>query len=491
MSELLEFILQHEEAFSSNSRRLASLYADFSNQRSTNPDGYYANVSAWKKALADAARAGVIPGQGNTHDLLSIRTGEELARALQHSKFGRPTCLAPVFHDAVSKKEFLPLKDFLNSPTNIYKTSWIPSPWSVLQWGLKQIGIIGQPGFGDKLEVGNFVVLSNLEVAAAGILKRMTLQTSAIDRILSRTEFLKRFADILNTTTRLSQNDLNILLVHLARDKQAISYNEQTIKFKPDSEALPTPITQEDTAIANLRDTLTRMNAQIPPLEERIAETDTAVREAVRKKQHFQAKAALKSKKLAESALQQRTNVVLQLEEVYAQLQQAADQIEIVEAMKAGAAALKGLNEKVGGAEGVSAVVDVLREEMATADEITNIINESAQPVDEGEIDDELEALERAEKEKREQAEKAEKERREQEEAAKTVAKLAVLEQAERERKEQVEEREKAKASEEDAKEEEQVEQASHELSRLSFQEDLEAEGVEKEREKEKVPIPA
>ena len=67
-------------------------------------------------------------------------------------------------HDATSKKEFLPLKDFLNSQTSIYKTSWVPSPWSVLRWSLRQLGVLGQPGLGDKLEVGNFIVLSNVEV---------------------------------------------------------------------------------------------------------------------------------------------------------------------------------------------------------------------------------------------------------------------------------------------------------------------------------------
>jgi charged multivesicular body protein 7 len=140
MSKLLDFILQHEEAFSSRSR-LSSLFADFSIQRTTNPDGYIANVSAWKKALIDAARAGVIPAPGDTHDLLNIRTGDELARALQHPAFGRPTCLPAIFHDAVSKKEFLPLKDFLESPISIYKKQWGPVAWSIVRWGLRQIGV--------------------------------------------------------------------------------------------------------------------------------------------------------------------------------------------------------------------------------------------------------------------------------------------------------------------------------------------------------------
>jgi charged multivesicular body protein 7 len=374
-----------------------------------------------------------------------------------------------VFHDAVLKKEMIPLKDFLASKESIYKTSWIPSPWKVLQWGLRQVGVMGQPRSPDKLGVGNFVVLKNVEVAADKILKKMKEHTSTADRVLSKADFLKRFSTTLNPASPLTTNDLNILLVHLARDKQAISYNAKTIKFKPELDALPAPITKDDEAIANLRDTLANINAQIPPLMEKISAADAAAREAVTAKQMVRAKAALRSKKLAETALAQRSDVALQLESVYTQLQSAADQVEIVEAMRAGADALKSLNEKVGGAEGVQGVVDAVNEQMATTEEITNIINETDQPLDEAEIDDEFEALERAEKEKAER-----------EEAEKTRARLAELAEAENETKQSQEKRA-----------EDDVDQASQAMSRLSFVQpdaDEETEGTEKE---ERLPVPA
>ncbi|KAJ4318142.1 hypothetical protein N0V94_004578 [Neodidymelliopsis sp. IMI 364377] len=459
MSELLDFVLQHEEAFKSQ-QRLASLYADFRQQLEINPDGYHANIAAWTKALTDAARAGVIPTQGTTHDLLNIRTADELARALQHPQYGKPTCLPAVFHEAVQKKEMVMLKDFLGSKTSIYKTSWIPTPWSALQWSLRQVGVLGQSAPPDKLAVKNYVVLKNVEVAGDEILKKMKEHTSTADRVLSRRDFLERFSHTLNPAAPLTNNDLNIILVFLARDKQAISYDAQTIKFKPEHEAQPLPITEEDAAIANLRDTLANINAQLPPLMEKIASANAAAREAVAAKQIVRAKAALRSKKLAETALAQRSDVALQLEGVYTQLQQAADQVEIVEAMRAGAAALKGLNEKVGGAEGVQGVVDAVNEQMATTEEITNIINETDQTVDEVDIDDEFEALERADREKREQ-----------EEAAKTAARLAELDEAERKQKQQEKEKEDSLEQSEDDKVEEKIEQASQGVANMSFQE--------------------
>ena len=462
--------------------RLASLYADFRQQLDINPEGYHANVVAWTKALTDAARAGVVPKQGTTHDVLNIRASNELAQALQHPQYGQPTCLPAVFHEAVQKKEMIPMKDFFTSKESIYKTSWIPSPWQVLQWSLRQVGVLGQPQSPRKLEAGNFVVVKNVEVAADEILKKMKEHTSTADRVLSRTDFLKRFATILNPSAPLTTDDLDVLLVFLARDKHAISYNAQTIKFKPEHEAVPLPVTEEDAAIANLRDTVANINAQLPPLMEKIAAADAAAREAVAAKQMVRAKAALRSKKLAENALAQRSDIALQLEQVYADLQHAADQVEIVEAMRAGAAALKGLNEKVGGAEGVQGVVDAVNEQMASTEEITNIINETSQPLDEDEIDDEFEALERADREAREK-----------EEARKTEARLAELEAVERKRRERdatEAERMKSQAlteESEDEKAEEQVNDASQRMARMSFQQQWEAE-VEN-AEEDHVPV--
>ena len=460
--------------------RLASLYADFRQQLDINPEGYHANIAAWTKALTDAARAGVVPTQGNTHDLLNIRSADALAKALQHPQYGEPAGLPAVFYEAVQKKEMIPLADFTSSKESIYKSSWLPSPWKILQWSLRQVGVLGQSRSPDKLQLGSFVVVKNVEVAADEILKKMKESTSTADRVLSKTDFLKRFSYTLNPAAPLTPNDLNVLLVFLSRDKQAISYNTQTIKFKAVHELGPSPVTEEDAAIANLRDTLANIQAQIPPLMEKITAADAAAREAVAAKQMIRAKTALRSKKLAEAALSQRSDIALQLDSVYTDLQQAADQVEIVEAMRAGAAALKGLNEKVGGAEGVQGVVDAVNEQMAVTEEITSIINETSQPLDEAEIDDEFEALEQAEKEKEEQVE-----------AARTAARLAELENLERQRAQKELEREKQEEQEQEEginrKTEEAVGEASQQLSRLSFQQTRDEGAMDTEEER---PVP-
>ncbi|KAK5020291.1 hypothetical protein LTR16_001269, partial [Cryomyces antarcticus] len=162
MSELLNFILTHEKAFRSRSR-LASLYSDFRLQAATNPDGYAANIAAWRDALTAAARAGLIPSQGIDHDLLAIRTGDELARALESREWGRPLALGTVIQDAVARKEMVPLREFLENKTIVYVRSWRVSPWQVVSWGLRQLGLTGRTAAEDKLAVGSFVIMANVE----------------------------------------------------------------------------------------------------------------------------------------------------------------------------------------------------------------------------------------------------------------------------------------------------------------------------------------
>jgi len=58
----------------------------------------------------------------------------------------------------------IPLKEFLNAKTSIYKKSWInvplPTPWQIAQWALRQIGL----GSTNKAADGEYVIMANVEV---------------------------------------------------------------------------------------------------------------------------------------------------------------------------------------------------------------------------------------------------------------------------------------------------------------------------------------
>ncbi|KAI6900326.1 hypothetical protein KC318_g11999 [Hortaea werneckii] len=432
MNELLEFLRTHEEAFRSRAR-VASLYSDFRNQRQTNPDGYHANASAWMRALTGAANAGLIPSlsASSQHDHFVLQTGEELARALQTQELGRPLALGSVIDEAVRKKELIPLKEFLEAKESIYAKHWLPTPWQVMSWGLRQLGVIGGESSEDKLVKGEFVIMANLEATAKAALDHVSKTASShTARIFSRDLLASTLCDALNVSS-LSQRDTSVLLMHLARDQAAIAYDPSTgtVKFHAPGEMKPASIEQEDITIASLRTLISGLEPQIQQLIQRVSELDTKAREAVAKKQNAVAKVALRQKKIAETKLQSRTATLTQVEEVYAKIEQAADQVEIVRVMEASSTTLRSLNQKTGGVEKVQDVMDSLRDSMQDAEEISGAISEvGTGQIDEGEVDDELEALEKAEREKMEESERKEREAREEKEAEETRKKLAELE---------------------------------------------------------------
>ncbi|KAI9705565.1 MAG: hypothetical protein M1836_006321 [Candelina mexicana] len=407
MSELLNFVLNHEEQF--RRARLASLYSDFRVQQTSNPDGYAANISAWQQALAHATRKGLIPSAGAaSNDLLTLRTGEELLRALETKEWGRPLALGAVVSEAVARKRIIPLDEFLTATKSVYARSWVVTPWQIAAWGLRQLGLAGGATGEDRLAVGKFVVLGNVEEAAKHVMKTMEGRTSRTDRIFSKDMFEREFAGIFDDSHDLTQSDFEVLLTFLSRDTREIAYDGQTIKFKSTTSPLPSPLTEQDSTIASLKTLIHSLNHQTHTLQTRITTLSLSVRTAIAQKNRLQATTSLHSQKLAEKALKQRTETLNQLEEVYSWIEQAADQVEIVRVMQASTGVLKNLNKEVGDVEKVEDIVEGLRVEMERVDEVGDVIGEGGMTgagLDDGEVEGELEIMEREERERRERVE--------------------------------------------------------------------------------------
>lgn len=175
------------------------------------------------------------------------------------------------------------------------------------------------------------------------------------------------------------------------------------MKFKSKDESAQ--ITQQDTTIASIKTLLSTLSKQVKNLENKVAELTASAKTALANKNRVSALSAVKSKKMAEHNLQQRLNTLVQLEEVYLKIEQAAGQVEIVQVMEASTGVLRGLHAQIGGAERVEDVIEELREEMSKVDEVGSIMNEAGPVFDEGEIDEELEALEKGEREAKEEQE--------------------------------------------------------------------------------------
>jgi charged multivesicular body protein 7 len=70
----------------------------------------------------------------------------------------------------VKKKDLIQLKEFLDAKQSVYAKSWIPTPWQILSWGLRQLGVLGDgtEGMDERVATADFVVMANVEVRPCG-----------------------------------------------------------------------------------------------------------------------------------------------------------------------------------------------------------------------------------------------------------------------------------------------------------------------------------
>lgn len=462
MSDLLTHLVQNEPSF--RAQRLPALYSDFRPQRTLNPDGYQANISAWRRALSAIASSGLAPTtKGSKPNCLVLTIDERLVRALESKSYGRPLALGAVLAEALKERDLMPVKDFLTARESVYKKGC----WGVMAvggWVLRTIGLTDGLGRTDKLPTGDFVVIANVEAAGKGFGERSAGLVTRFERTFSKAHFGKEFADQLVPGRVLSETDMDVLLRFLSRDRDVLLYDGSTVKIR-DSTTEEGGLTAEDASVAHLKELLSYLNHQTRALSAKIDELDSTAKAAVKNKNRIAALASLKSKKIAEASLQARYNTLASLEETAGKIQQASDNVAVVRVMEASGEALKRLNAAVGGAEGVEGVVERLRSQMDTADEVNAIMSESGTVVDEGEIDEELAAIE--DEERRKEEEIRERERKVEEEKRRVVQEREAEET--RRRLEAVESAKPLPEKEEDAKVEAEAEDTADRLSRMAI----------------------
>lgn len=375
--------------------------------------------------------AGLAPsgsGSSPNPNHVVLRADESLLRALESKQYGRPLALGAVIREATQEKDLISIQDFLKAKESIYYRPWSSIPWSVASWGFRHLGLTGALTLGgdERLPGGQFVVVANVEAASKSVLEQTAGLTSRFERTFSKVQFQAEFKDSIQKGQQLSDTDMEVLLRFMSRDQGVLLYDGKTIKIRNPDDQEPT-ITAEDETIASLRELAEYLSHQTTVLNNKIEELTTTAREAVAKKNRVSAMAALKSKKLAESSLQQRYATLSQIEEVSAKIEQASDNVQLVKVMGASTEVLKTLNAQVGGAERVEEVVDRMREQMGQADEINNILAEQGPVVDEDELDDELESMLQEQTSKEDVLERSRKEAAEQKEAEDIARRLADL----------------------------------------------------------------
>lgn len=301
-----------------------------------------------------------------------------------------------------------------------YKPRWWtpPSPSSVFSWALTKTGLYSStwksagnsPG---SLKQMQYVSLSALETAATHLLGAIRLHQdsnqgfagsggagSYTQTVYTKDLFYKLFHKISLDGHKFSFStlDLDILLRYLSRDLPRISIKDDTIKVDISAKSFAdiTPVSEQDRAVANLRQTVHDVVLRIDGLSTKIEACDKNAKEALAsKRSNFKTvtRYALRSRKLAQTTQESALDMLANLEQTLASIDNASSTIDIMTSLQQGVGILSSLNRAVGGAEKVAELVDELHDTMADTDEIGREIRSLAADVDEADLEDELEKM--------------------------------------------------------------------------------------------------
>lgn len=209
----------------------------------------------------------------------------------------------------------------------------------------------------------------------------------------------KNLANNHNHKTKLSSLDLDVLVRYLSRDRPRLSVKGDTIKINlsATSYADISMVTEQDRAVANLRQTVHDAVLRIDGLSARIAACDTSAKEALastRSNAKTMARYALRSRKLASTTQVSALDMLEKLEQTLMSIDNASSAVDVMASLRQGVGILASLNQAVGGAEKVAELVDELNDAMADNDEIGREISSLAGGVvDEDALEEELQQM--------------------------------------------------------------------------------------------------
>ncbi|KAG5986872.1 hypothetical protein E4U52_008174 [Claviceps spartinae] len=391
MHDLLLYLSEHDPNF--RKARLPALYADFRPQRTLNPDGYNANVTAWQDGLSFLAYHGLLSNAEPRSSALVLCVDQTLLRALESKQYGQPLALDSAIHDAISRRVFIPMDDFIRqSPRTHPPPTFASLTWKAIEWAFGRLGTQMEKSGQDALPTGRYVLTGNVDAVCQAFQTHAARQATRFDRVFTKLHFRTSLANQLAAETLLSEEDVEVLLLSLSRDRCLIDYDGTIVRIRDPADK--STITQEDVAAASIKELIANVKHQIEILNNRLAQLHNEAKAALQNDNRAAARGALKSKKLAETSLCQRYSILSQLEDVAAKLEQASEQVQLVNIMHSSANALKSLNSRIGGSAQVEQLMEQIRVQMGETDEVAAILSDAnAEHVDESELDDELAAL--------------------------------------------------------------------------------------------------
>lgn len=421
--------------------RMNALFSQF-RKRDLNPLHYDSKLNFWKKAILSFCKDNEII---------------QLDLSLMENSFKRrnikPKCLDLVLNVMIKEGSLRTLDDALKPKPSTLQTIFNKVVWSPLAWStsfvLRQTPLsflVSSPtkciesesfsayaspnasfrstssprslessfsGARDDFHYGQVLVNINLlETKSRNLLDLLNKNVvyRNIDCVLSYDE-LKNVANEILTTNL--EHDLELIVKYLEVNKKILVYfdpkisSKKFVKFTLNINQNVTPVTDMESSYANLKESERLIEEESNKLNAQIDTMNNEIRQLMKQNNKNQALKLLKKRKLLENRLEKNESTLTNLQTLMTSFQQVDTNKMAYDVYTQSAAALKEANKAVN--------IDKLDDTIADLQDMINVNNEveevlkspiSKLNVDEQELNDELNELLKAEKEKETQSEK-------------------------------------------------------------------------------------
>lgn len=201
------------------------------------------------------------------------------------------------------------------------------------------------------------------------------------------------------STPSLSQEDFNLLLLHLSRDVRAIAVKDDVVKFAVRAGEQASPVTKHEQDVVQVRLTHSLLEKQVTSLQLQVDACTQRAKKAMGSKLTSVARTHLKTRKALLDLLDKRTTAEHNLATVLLKLDQVSTDAKLADTYENASAALAHvLSDPRLQLDRVESTMDQLHEGIQSAQAVSDAISASgheAGEADEDEIAAELAALEK------------------------------------------------------------------------------------------------
>ncbi|ODQ67968.1 hypothetical protein NADFUDRAFT_48626 [Nadsonia fulvescens var. elongata DSM 6958] len=444
--------------------RIPSLFSDYRRLEDSNPEGYEANLAAWKTVFTKYFEA-----KSQSGAIVQLISEDNILQPLSSPHNGVPLAIDLAIDSLIASGYLLPLSKHLecfllrNIANANHKAQNNSYAVSAFKWAFyKTTSLLFSPHKGiypticgpkgpGSLRSERFVVKPTLVKYGSRVNKAYHEKISRgyIESIYSWQLFYKEVNSLLKAS--LSKTDVLSILAYLYQNKLVVvDYQDldeseaedfekhvDTIEaFGQDPDlvvkfymASPTPvnvritdntngtklnsqtyniITNQDKAVARLRDTHLTLNNRINGLATQSNQATLKAQELVARGSRSDkviAKYALKSRNMIDRALENAVKQLENLDQLISSIDAAINVAQVTDALEQGVSIIKSINDQIGGVERVNRVVQETEEGIESVKEMEDTIGLAVNnAVDDAEIMDELDKLELEEMQRAEQS---------------------------------------------------------------------------------------